>query len=94
MADRYSHFWTEERMDRVIKAAKDNSIAIEINNRYKIPSIDFIKRAKTAGVKFTVGTNNVDENFSGAEYARKMIKECNLTQDNFFIPDKKKRQTL
>ena len=79
MADRYSKFWTAERMDRVIKAAKDNNIAIEINNRYKIPSADFIKRAKSAGVKFTVGTNNADENFSGAEYARKMIRECKLT---------------
>ena len=69
MADRYSFFWTPERMDKVIKAAKDNHIAIEINNRYKIPSADFIKRAKLAGVKFTVGTNNADENFSGAEYA-------------------------
>jgi len=35
MADRYDKFWTEERMDRVISAAKANNIAIEINNRYK-----------------------------------------------------------
>lgn len=91
MADRYDFFWTPERMDKVITAAKDNNIAIEINNRYKIPSADFIKRAKKAGVKFTVGTNNADENFSGAEYARKMIKECKLTQEDFFVPVKKNR---
>ncbi len=48
MADRYSTFWTPERMDKVIKAAKNNNIAIEINNRYKIPSEVFIKRAKKA----------------------------------------------
>jgi len=76
MADRYDHFWTPERMDKVIKAAKDRKIAIEINNRYRIPSADFIKRAKAAGVKFTIGTNNADENFSGAEYARQMIKNA------------------
>ncbi len=80
-------------MDRVIKAAKDNNIAIEINNRYKIPSADFIKRAKSAGVKFTVGTNNVDENFSGAEYALKMIRECNLTKEDFYLPLKKNRHS-
>ncbi len=91
MAGRYSHFWTTERMDRVIRAAKDRNIAIEINNRYKIPSADFIKRAKAAGVKFTVGTNNADENFSGAEYARQMIKECRLTADDFWLPVKKQR---
>ena len=91
MADRYDKFWTAERMDKVIKAAKDNNIAIEINNRYMIPSAVFIKRAKSAGVKFTVGTNNADENFSGTEYANKMIRECKLTQDDFFLPVKKKR---
>ncbi len=91
MADRYGHFWTPERMDKVIKAAKDRKIAIEINNRYKIPSADFIKRAKAAGVKFTVGTNNADENFTGAEYARQMIKECHLTADDFWLPVKKQR---
>lgn len=91
MAGRYDKFWTPERMDKVIKAAKDNNIAIEINNRYKIPSVDFIKRAKQAGVKFTVGTNNTDENFSGAAYALKMIRECKLTEKDFFMPVKKSR---
>jgi histidinol phosphatase-like PHP family hydrolase len=90
MADRYDSFWTPERMDKVIKAAKDNNIAIEINNRFMIPSAVFIKRAKAAGVKFTVGTNNADENFSGAEYARKMIRECGLTKADFFLPAKRR----
>jgi len=91
MAERYDYFWTPERMDKVINAAKDNNIAIEINNRYKIPSEGFIKRAKKAGVKFTVGTNNTDENFSGAEYALEMIRKCNLTENDFFLPVKKNR---
>jgi hypothetical protein len=91
MAGRYSHFWTEERMQRVISAAKENNIAIEINNRFRIPSAGFIKMAKAAGVKFTVGTNNADENFSGAYYALKMIDECKLTSDDFYLPVKKQR---
>jgi len=91
MADRYDFFWTEERMDKVIKAAKANNIAIEINNRYKIPSAAFIKKGKAAGVKFTVGTNNADENFSGTEFALSMIKECGLTPSDFYFPVKKNR---
>jgi len=90
MADRYDSFWTEERMDRVINAAKSNNIAIEINNRYKIPSLKFIKRAHKAGVLFTIGTNNTDGNFSGAEYAREMIRKCKLTQKDFFLPVNKR----
>jgi histidinol phosphatase-like PHP family hydrolase len=91
MAGRYDIFWTNERMDKVIQAAKMNNIAIEINNRYRIPSSEFIKRAKDAGVKFTVGTNNMDSNFSGAEYAREMIKECSLTEEDFYKPFKKRQ---
>jgi hypothetical protein len=90
MADRYDSFWTEERMEKVIKAAKENHIAIEINNRYKIPSLKFIQRAHKAGVLFTVGTNNADANFSGAEYAREMIRECRLTQNDFYQPVNKR----
>jgi len=91
MADRYDLFWTAERMDKVIRAAKDNNIAIEINNRYRIPSEAFIKRAKEAGVKFTVGTNNADENFSGAAYALEMIMKCGLYESDFYLPVKKDR---
>jgi hypothetical protein len=91
MQSRYDQFWTPERMDKVINAAKANNIAIEINNRYKIPSETFIKRAKKAGVKFTIGTNNADENFSGAEYALEMIKICKLDKSDFFLPVKKDR---
>ena len=90
MADRYDSFWTTDRMDRVIKAAKDHNIAIEINNRFKIPSAAFIARAKKAGVKFTVGTNNMDSNFGGAAYAIEMISKCHLTPSDFYQPVNKR----
>jgi hypothetical protein len=90
MDDRYDLFWTEKRMDEVINALVTNNIAMEINNRFEIPSAAFIKRAKKAGVKFTVGTNNTDANFSGAGYALDMIKECNLTESDFWLPARKK----
>jgi len=73
-------------MDKVINALQASNIAMEINNRYEIPSAEFIKRAKKAGVRFTVGTNNADENFSGAKYALDLIKECNLTESHFWLP--------
>jgi len=91
MAERYDHFWNEKRMDEIIGALQNNNIAVEINNRYKIPSADFIKRAKKAGVKFTVGTNNADGNFSGVGYALEMIEECSLKESDFWLPVKKDR---
>lgn len=91
MADRYDAFWTPERMDKVIASAKTHNIAIEINNRYRIPSYDFLKRAKDAGVKFTIGTNNKDENFSGAEYGLEMIRRLKLTKEDFYWPVNKRQ---
>lgn len=91
MAGRYDQFWTDSRMNTVIDAAKKNGIAIEINNRFRLPSEKFIRKAKLAGVKFTIGTNNADSNFSGAVYAREMIKKCGLKEKDFYLPAKKQR---
>lgn len=84
----YGALWTEERMDKVIRAAVENDIAIEINARYKIPSATFIKRAKKAGVKFSMGTNNADRELGTLDYAIDMIEECNLKPGDFFMPER------
>jgi hypothetical protein len=83
----YDRLWTPERMDRVIKVLKDNDVALEINARFKLPGIAFIKRAKEAGVKFSLGTNNGGSNDLGRlEYCLKAIKEAGLTADDMFLP--------
>jgi histidinol phosphatase-like PHP family hydrolase len=73
-------------MERVIAAAKKSEIAIEINHRYKIPSAKIIKAAKAAGVKFSFGTNNVDNNLGCLEYSIQMVRECGLTWQDIFVP--------
>jgi len=89
LAGKYIEFWTGSRMDKVIQTAKKYNVAIEINNRFRIPSFEFISKAKKAGVKFTIGTNNVDANFPGPDYAREIIKKCGLIESDFFIPERK-----
>ena len=86
---RYDELWTPERMDKVISAAVKNHIAIEIGARYKIPSATFIKRAKAAGVKFTMGTNNGDKNLGFLEYCMDMIEQCGLRPDDFYTVNQK-----
>lgn len=85
----YDVLWTEYRMDKVINAAVNNNIAIEINARYKIPSATFIKRAKAAGAKFSMGTNNTDKNLGTLDYAIQMITDCELKAEDFFKIKKK-----
>jgi hypothetical protein len=86
IAHDYDRLWTPERMQKVIEAAKANDVAIEINNRYRIPSAAFIQRAKNAGVKFSFGTNNGDPNLGRMEYALAMVKQCGLTRQDIFMP--------
>jgi len=63
---------------------------LEINARYKIPSIAFLKRAKEAGVKFTFGTNNVkNDDLNRMEYCVKVIRELHLTSSDIFLPKAK-----
>jgi hypothetical protein len=86
IAAEYDALWTPERMDRVIAAAKRNGVAIEINARFKIPSAAFIKRARQAGIKFTLGTNNAERELGRLEYALQMVKECGLTWKDMWMP--------
>lgn len=86
IASNYETLWTSERRRKVIAAAIENNVAIEINNRYKIPSASFIKQAKAAGVKFSFGTNNADANLGRLEYPLQMVKECGLVWQDIFVP--------
>jgi hypothetical protein len=82
----YDALWTPARMRRVINAAVQNDVAIEINNRYKIPSPAFIKAAKEGGATFSFGTNNAEAELGRLEYPIQMVKECGLTWQDIFIP--------
>ena len=86
IAPEYDALWTPERMRKVIDAAVANDVAIEINNRYKIPSAAFIKMAKTAGAKFSFGTNNGDAELGRLEYPIQMVKQCGLVWQDIFVP--------
>ncbi len=87
LAPRYDELWTKDRIDRVVSVLLKNQVALEINARYKIPSIAFLKRAKEVGVKFTFGTNNVkNDDLNRMEYCLKVIQELHLTSEDIFQP--------
>lgn len=82
----YDKYWTDERINRVLDVMQKHSIALEINPRYKIPSMKIIQMAKDRGMKFTFGTNNVDANFGKLEYCIEAIKQCGITADDIWFP--------
>lgn len=82
----YDTLWTEARQQRVIAAAAKNGVAIEISSRYRLPKIAFLKAAKKAGVKFTLGTNNGDREILPNDYGLQMIRECGLDWTDMWMP--------
>ena len=87
IAERYDELWTETRMARVIEAAVDNGVAIEINARYRLPSERFLRLAKVKGARFTFGTNNAGAADLGDwSYPLEMQRRLELTWQNMFVP--------
>ena len=87
IAKDYDRLWTEKRMKQVIGAAARNEVAIELNDRYRLPSLAFVRMAKEAGCKFSFGTNNTGPDDLGrCEYGLRMATECKLAWQDFFVP--------
>ena len=86
IAAEYDQLWTPERMQPVIAAAVQHGVAIEINSRYRIPSLAFLKLAKKAGAKFSFGTNNTGAEVGRVDYCLEVAKALNLTADDMFMP--------
>jgi hypothetical protein len=82
---RYDELWTDQRIEKILDALVKNDIAMEINARMKIPSAKIIRKAKKAGVKFTLGTNNVGPRLGYLEYGMEMIEKCDLEPSDFWV---------
>lgn len=82
----YDKYWTDERVDKVLDVLQKHNIALEISARYKIPSLDIIRKAKERGIKFTFGTNNVDADFGRLEYSLEAVEKCGLTVEDMWFP--------
>jgi histidinol phosphatase-like PHP family hydrolase len=82
----YDALWTDARMRRFIETAKKYNVAIEINSRYNIPGLSFLRAAKDAGVKFSFGSNQHGAEATHLDYSLKMAKELRLTRKDIFEP--------
>ncbi len=86
IANEYEALWTKERMKKMIDAAVKYDVAIEINSRFNIPSLAFVRMARDAGVKFSFGSNNRNADVGKLDYSVKIAKECGLTRPDMFTP--------
>ena len=79
--------WTEQCMQRVCAAAAKYGVALEINSHLRTPSEQFIKLAKAAGVRFTVGSDGTTvEDYADWSYILEMQRKLGLTWRNMWVP--------
>ena len=91
LAPEYKKLWTKQRRQKVLDALARGGMALEISAKYNIPDAEFIKAAKARGVKFTFGSNNGNSNFGKLEYCIKIMRECGLTPEDMFNPNRENR---
>jgi hypothetical protein len=89
VAHLYDELWTDGRMARVIQAAIDNNVALEINAGSGYPSERFIRMAKKMGAKFTFGSNNFDDKPHDMTRCLEAIEKYGLTKADMYVPTPK-----
>ena len=82
----YDTLWTEARIDKIVAAAVQHGVAIEISSGFKLPKLAFLQRAKQAGAKFTFGSNGRYPKMGMLDYSIEMARALELTEQDMFVP--------
>ena len=86
IAAEFDLLWTDLRMRRIADAAVKYNVAIEINSRYQLPGLKFLRMAKDAGARLSFGTNTSGSNVGKLDYSIAMAKKLKLTSADIFTP--------
>lgn len=86
LVSRAEELWTEERMKKIIDAAVSHGVAIEINTVRVLPSERFIRLAKAAGAKFSIGSGRSYAEVFDRAYAWETQKKIPLRWQDMYVP--------
>lgn len=86
LMNNYDKLWTKDRMMKVVEAAKNNGVAIEINNAIRLPHMDFLKLAKEHGCQFTNTGIYLNSKMTTPDYFLEVIETCSLMYKDIYIP--------
>lgn len=82
-----ARLWTEKRMRRIVDAAKQYGMAIEINTKYQVPSMAFLQMAKSEGLLFSFGSNaHAADAIGEIGWCLEIWKKLALPASRFFRP--------
>ncbi|GAA4531262.1 hypothetical protein GCM10023160_33450 [Brachybacterium paraconglomeratum] len=83
-ARHYDEIWTPDRMRMIIDLARARDIALEIAENVRVPNLTFLKLAKSAGIKFTFGTNGRNHNAGNFHYGPQTAHQAGLASEDMF----------
>jgi histidinol phosphatase-like PHP family hydrolase len=86
LAGGYDAYWTPVRVKQVVAAAVAHDVALEISSSFKLPQLAFLKIAKAAGAKFSLGSNGRYPDMGRLDYAVQMARALKLTRQDIFSP--------
>lgn len=73
------------RCDKIIEAAIVNNVALEINNLFKAPDLEFVDKAMRAGARFSLGSDgHSQESVCDLSYPLKIVKEARISEKYIF----------
>lgn len=82
-------WWTEEREDRYVEALAESGVALEISNRYRLPHDRLLRKAKEAGVRFSLGSDGHSEKQVAAlDWAAETARRICITDAELFVPER------
>ena len=83
-------WWTEEMEDRYVDALKASGVALEISNRYRLPHDRLLRKAKEAGVRFSLGSDGHHEGqVARLEWAAETARRVGVTDADLFVPERR-----
>jgi histidinol phosphatase-like PHP family hydrolase len=81
-------WWTEAREDRYVDALQGSGVALEISNRYQLPHDRLLRKAKEAGVRFSLGSDGHGEKQVAAlDWAAQTARRVGITDAELFVPE-------
>ena len=83
-------WWTEDLEDRYVEALAESGVALEISNRYRLPHDRLLRKAKEAGVRFSLGSDgHTDRQVAHLEWAAATARRVGITDADLFVPERR-----
>lgn len=81
-------WWTEEREDVYVEALAESGVALEISNRYRLPHDRLLRKAREAGVRFSLGSDgHTEAQVARLEWAAETARRVGVTDRELFVPE-------